>query len=82
MWNVVGGMIWTESLLLLGHFLGASVPSIDKYILPGVVVIVVLSVIPIIREVMKAEGRRSAPGSTTGMSPKTSRPSLSGDSYR
>ncbi|WP_311932075.1 DedA family protein [Microbispora sp. H11081] len=57
-WNVVGGVVWVEALLLLGYFLGSKVEGIDKFILPGVFVIVALSVIPIVREVMK--NRRAA----------------------
>ncbi len=59
-WNTVGGIIWCDSLFLLGHYLGASVPNIDRYILPGVAIILILSVIPIVREVMKgrAETKR------------------------
>ena len=53
-WNVVGGVVWVEALLLLGYFLGAKVENIDKYILPGVFVIVVLSLIPIVREIIKS----------------------------
>jgi membrane-associated protein len=52
-WNVVGGFLWVEALLLLGYFLGAKVEGIDKYILPGVGVIIILSIIPIVREVLK-----------------------------
>lgn len=59
-WNAIGGVIWCDSLFLLGHYLGASVPNIDRYILPGVAVILVLSVIPIVREVMK--GRSETKG--------------------
>ncbi len=53
LWNVVGGVVWVEALLLLGYFLGSKVEGIDKYILPGVFVIVVLSLVPIVREVLK-----------------------------
>ncbi|MEV0972782.1 DedA family protein [Microtetraspora glauca] len=52
-WNVVGGVVWVEALLLLGYFLGSKVEGIDKYILPGVFLIVVLSLVPIVREVLK-----------------------------
>ncbi|GAA1728427.1 DedA family protein [Nonomuraea bangladeshensis] len=54
-WNVIGGVVWVESLLLLGHFLGGQVDpkQIDKYVLPGVFVIVLISLIPIIVEVVK-----------------------------
>lgn len=54
-WNVVGGVLWVESMLLIGHFLGNQVDptKIDKYILPGVFLIVLISLIPIIVEVVK-----------------------------
>ncbi|WP_240197010.1 DedA family protein [Nonomuraea lactucae] len=54
-WNVIGGVVWTEGLLLLGHYLGNRVDpkQIDRYILPGVFLIVLISLIPIIVEVIK-----------------------------
>ncbi|MEO3869823.1 DedA family protein [Nonomuraea sp. B12E4] len=59
LWNAIGGLVWVESLLLLGHFLGGEVDpkQIDKYILPGVFLIVVISLIPIIVEVVKGKGK-------------------------
>ncbi|MFE3449789.1 DedA family protein [Nonomuraea sp. NPDC059194] len=56
LWNVVGGVLWVESMLFIGHFLGNQVDpdKIDKYILPGVFLIVLISVIPIIIEVVKS----------------------------
>ncbi|WP_283139700.1 DedA family protein [Rhizohabitans arisaemae] len=67
LWNVVGGILWIESLLLFGRFVGSAVPNVDRYIIPGVIVIVLLSIIPIIREVLKnrkenKRGRRSSRG--------------------
>ncbi|GAA3236778.1 DedA family protein [Actinocorallia longicatena] len=56
-WNTIGGIIWTDSLFLLGHWLGNKVPNIDKYIIPGVVVILIISVVPIILEMRK--GRKA-----------------------
>jgi membrane-associated protein len=79
-WNVVGAVLWTDSLFLLGHFLGAKVPDIERYILPGVAVILVLSVIPIVREMMK--GRKDGKHRAKKNDSEESRPSLSGDSYR
>ncbi|MCT9932307.1 DedA family protein [Planotetraspora sp. A-T 1434] len=63
-WNVVGGVAWVEALLLLGYFLGTRVDGIDRYILPGVFVVVLLSVIPIVREVLK--NRRAAMAAPKG----------------
>ncbi|MFI7636827.1 DedA family protein [Nonomuraea sp. NPDC049400] len=61
LWNVVGGLVWVESLVLLGHFLGSKVDpkAIDKYILPGVFLIVLISLIPIIVEVIKKRRERN-----------------------
>ncbi|HEY0485493.1 MAG TPA: VTT domain-containing protein [Mycobacteriales bacterium] len=57
LWNVVGGTLWTVGLILVGYVLGdrlsASFP-IDKYILPAVAVIVLLSLLPIGIEVLRA----------------------------
>ncbi|MFD0468504.1 DedA family protein [Nonomuraea thailandensis] len=55
LWNVVGGIVWVEGLILLGHFLGGQVDpkQIDRYILPGVFLIVFISLIPIIVEAVK-----------------------------
>ncbi|MEV4242695.1 VTT domain-containing protein [Streptosporangium canum] len=53
LWNCVGGIIWTDGLLVFGRVVGSAVPDIDKYILPGALVIILLSVIPIIRELVK-----------------------------
>jgi membrane-associated protein len=88
-WNVIGAVIWTDGIFLLGHFLGTSVPNIERYILPGVAVILVLSVIPIINEIRKGrrEAKTRAEQASQGAPPKKnssedSRPSLSGDSSR
>jgi membrane-associated protein len=78
-WNVIGGVVWTDALFLLGHFLGSEVPDVEKYILPGVAVILVLSVIPIVREIMKGRGGGNGPNKNDR---EESRPSLRSDSYR
>jgi len=84
-WNVVGGVIWTDTLFLLGHFLGAKVPDVERYILPGAALILILSVIPIVREIMKGRGsahKGTKHNATNKNGSEESRPSLSGDSYR
>ena len=46
--NVIGAAIWSIGITLLGYFLGKEIGSdnIDKYLLPIVAVIIVLSLIP------------------------------------
>jgi membrane-associated protein len=66
LWNVIGGVLWTETVLLIGHFLGQQLGkafNIDKYILPIVVVIALVSLIPVVLEMRKirSENRAGAP---------------------
>jgi membrane-associated protein len=45
-YNVVGGFIWAVGVTTAGYVLGSTIPSIDRYLLPIIFVIVLLSVIP------------------------------------
>jgi len=61
-WNVVGGVLWTDGIILAGHFLAGSIPpeAIDKYLLPVIVVIVLISMLPIFIEVFRGLRARKA----------------------
>ncbi|GAA5004916.1 DedA family protein [Kitasatospora paranensis] len=62
-WNVVGGVLWTESMLLIGYFFGdALAPVIDKYLLPAMALIILISVSPIIVEVLRERKKKAAGG--------------------
>ncbi len=56
-WQVLGGLVWSIGVTLAGYALGASVPGVDGYLLPIVAVIVVLSVIPVGLEWLRARRR-------------------------
>lgn len=45
-YNLIGGLVWTVGVTLLGYFLGQLIPDVDKYLLPIIVVIVVVSIVP------------------------------------
>lgn len=45
-YNVFGGIFWVALMLLLGYFLGSLIPGVDKYLLPIVFIIIVISVLP------------------------------------
>ncbi|UIE36341.1 DedA family protein [Leptodesmis sichuanensis] len=47
-YNVIGGLIWTAGVTLLGYYLGQVIPDVDKYLLPIILVIVVVSIAPTI----------------------------------
>ena len=51
--NIIGGVLWCTSLSLLGFYLGERIPSIDRYVLPVVGGIVVLSFAPMVVAVIK-----------------------------
>lgn len=46
-YNIAGGILWCFSLGLAGYFLGTSVPHIDKYVIPIVIGIFVISFAPV-----------------------------------
>ncbi len=52
-YNIAGGAAWALVLSLVGYFLGTRVPNIEKYILPIVIGIFVLSFIPVIIELVR-----------------------------
>jgi membrane-associated protein len=45
-YNIIGGFVWTFGITLLGYFLGQLIPDVDKYLLPIILVIVVVSIAP------------------------------------
>lgn len=45
--DTLGAVIWAVGLTALGYYLGATIPDIDVYLLPILVVIVIASMIPI-----------------------------------
>jgi membrane-associated protein len=58
-WQVVGGLLWTVGLVLAGYGLGASVPGVDAYLLPVIALVVVVSLIPLVLEVVRERRRRA-----------------------
>ena len=58
-YNVVGGFVWAVGVTMAGYILGSAIGSdIDKYLLPIIAVIVVLSILPPLIE-MRRERRRT-----------------------
>lgn len=45
-YNVIGGLLWGVGITAAGYFLGRSIPDVDKYLLPIVSVIIVVSILP------------------------------------
>ncbi|WP_017720568.1 DedA family protein [Kamptonema formosum] len=45
-YNLIGGFLWTFGLTLMGYYLGRIIPDVDKYLLPIVGAIIVVSFAP------------------------------------
>jgi len=44
--NFLGGTLWTWGMCWLGYYLGSIIPDVDKYLLPIILLIIILSVLP------------------------------------
>ena len=62
-YNVIGAVIWAIGVTLLGYFLGSLIPDPDKYIIPGMIIIIALSILPSIWHVIR--DRRAAKNAKT-----------------
>ena len=45
-WNVLGGLGWSIGVTLAGFFLGSVIPDVDKYLIPIVLLIIIVSALP------------------------------------
>ena len=53
-YTVVGGVLWGAGLPIAGYELGVRIPDIDRYLLPLVVLIVIVSLLPAIIGTVRA----------------------------
>ena len=58
-YNVLGGLLWAVGVTTLGYVLGESIPDIDKYLLPIIGLIILLSLLPVVFEYRKARRART-----------------------
>lgn len=61
LWNVIGGVLWTEGILMAGFLLGDQLGAhfeIDKYLLPIIALIVLISLLPLFIEIVKKRRER------------------------
>lgn len=58
-YNIIGGFLWAVLLPLTGFYLGKTIPDVDKYLLPIIGSIIVLSVLPQAISVLKNEKARN-----------------------
>lgn len=51
-YNILGGFLWVFSMGLGGFFFGKLIPNPDKYLLPILALIIVISVMPALKEIL------------------------------
>src|SRR5690349_5175404 len=55
-YNVVGAFLWGVCIPMAGYFLGSTIPGVDKYLLPIILVIIVVSIAPSAYHIWKENG--------------------------
>ncbi len=58
--NVIGGILWGAGVVLGGWALGQAMPHGDKWLLPVVGLVIVVSFIPVVREMLKLRRESAA----------------------
>lgn len=58
-YNIIGGVLWAMGILYAGFFLGSFIPNVDKYLLPIVLGIIVISVAPSAIHILKEPDNRA-----------------------
>jgi membrane-associated protein len=51
--NLIGGLIWAGGMTTLGYLLGKTIPDVDRYLLPIIILIILFSFAPPIIELIK-----------------------------
>ena len=55
-YNVIGGILWGAGVTWAGYFLGSLIPDVDKYLLPIIALIILVSVAPSVIHVWRDSG--------------------------
>ena len=57
--NIIGGLLWAVGVTVAGYYLGSIIPDIDKYLLPIIGLIVLISVGPPLYHIFKEPENRA-----------------------
>jgi membrane-associated protein len=84
-WNIVGAVLWTDGVLLVGYLLARQIyhaigDRIDNYILPVVALVVIISVLPIVIEILRE--RRAKKKAPAGLVPASDIPDVAAAAAR
>lgn len=60
LFNVAGALLWAAGVSVAGYFLGKTIPNVDRYLLPIIGVIILVSVVPPLLEIRRQRRIASA----------------------
>lgn len=49
--NLIGGFVWTWGVVLAGYFFGKIIPDAERYIIPAVAIIIIVSSAPALKQI-------------------------------
>lgn len=58
-YNLIGGGLWALGVTYAGYFLGSAIPDVDKYLLPIILLIILVSIAPPLYHGLKTKEQRS-----------------------
>lgn len=56
-YNILGGIFWISTVIILGYYVGSVIPNATEYILPSVIIVILLSLSPAIYHYIKSKLR-------------------------
>lgn len=58
-YNIIGGFLWAIGLNLGGYILGNTIPNVDRYLLPIILLIIIISILPSVIHILKVPQHRN-----------------------
>lgn len=65
-YNVIGALLWCFGFIFGGWFLGNSIPHVDRYVLPLVALVIVITSLPVVIEYYRAKKHFATPSEPSG----------------
>jgi membrane-associated protein len=56
-YNLLGAVLWANIMILLGYFLGTSVPEIKDYLTYVIIFLIIITTIPVVRTIIREKKR-------------------------